>query len=101
MDGLTAFRRAGASGAAPLVLEKLDDAVLEIFCLVREAVVEATDIFLHADRTRVRSLMEREALIDELHRTTEDAARSELLRPVNVNVERREHLLLIVGILPE
>ncbi len=87
--------------AAPLELEKLDEAVLQIFYLVGEAVRGATDIFLHADRTRARSLVEREELIDELHRTAEAAARRELLRPGDVSVEVREHLLLILGILPE
>lgn len=94
-------RSTSLTGNAPLALENLDDAVLEIFYLVREAVAEATDIFLHADRARARSLVERDGLIDELQRQTEAAARRELLRPGDVDVEMREHLLLIVGILPE
>lgn len=92
---------AGAATADPLELQGLDDAVLEIFELVREAVTEATDTFLRADRTRARSLVERDDLIDRLQRSTEAAARGQLLRAGDVPLERREHLVLILGILPE
>ena len=94
-------RESPAGSTARPQTDQLDDAVLQIFYLVREAVLGATDIFLHSDRRKARALVEREELIDQIHHTTEAAVRAELLSPVDVKVERREHLLVILSILPE
>lgn len=82
-------------------LDQLDAAVLEIFALVRTALRDATDIFLHADRAAARHLVERDELIDSLHRRTESAAESLLLHDGDANLDTRRHLLLILAILPE
>lgn len=102
MEILSSPRRVGrAALQAPLELDALDKAVLQIFYLVREAVIGATDIFLSADRPRARSLVERDELIDELHFQTARAARTELLRGGDLPLVEREHLLVVLGILPE
>lgn len=82
-------------------VQEIDAAVLEIFSLVTKALSEATEIFLSADREASRKLVERDQVIDALHRRTEAAAKAEILRGGDVPVQIREHLLLVLGILPE
>lgn len=101
---------AAASGTPPqarpaddLGLQRLDEEVLRIFTLVREALAGATEIFLSTDRDAARALVARDQLIDALHRNLEQAVVTELLRPAgeNVNQARQRRLLLILRILPE
>jgi phosphate transport system protein len=82
-------------------IEGLDEVVLRIFALVREALDEATHIFLTADRSAARSLVERERLIDDLHSKTESAVVAALVRPGSHDLHQRHRLLLILRILPE
>ena len=97
----SAGAQTGASGS--LGLEKLDDEVLRIFTLVREALAGATEIFLATDRDAARALVARDQLIDALHRNLENAVLAELLRPTReeIDPERQRRLLLILRILPE
>jgi phosphate transport system protein len=85
----------GAAGLA-----KLDEEVLRIFTLVREALAGATEIFLATDRDAARALVARDQLIDALHRSLEKAVVDELIRPSD-DAERQRKLLLILRILPE
>jgi phosphate transport system protein len=85
----------------PVELQHLDEAVLRIFHLVRDALGGATDVFLAADRQAARSLMERELLIDALHHEAQALAMKEILREGATDVMVRRRLLLILGILPE
>jgi phosphate transport system protein len=81
-------------------LEKLDEEVLRIFTLVREALAGATEIFLATDRDAARALVARDQLIDALHRNLEQAVLTQLMRP-NADPERQRRLILILRILPE
>ncbi|HWE55425.1 MAG TPA: PhoU domain-containing protein [Acidimicrobiales bacterium] len=85
----------------PASVEQLDAAVLEIFGLVRTALNDATDIFLHADRDAARRLVERDEVIDALHHQTETATEARLLCDKDADLPTRRHLLLILAILPE
>lgn len=86
------------------VLADLDRAVVGIYSLVREALEGATEIFLAADRKAARRLVERDQVIDDLHRRAEAMVTDEFLRPGSFDhygpVERHR-LLLILRILPE
>lgn len=84
-----------------LALADLDEAVVRIFGLVREALDGATDIFLTADRRAARSLVERDHLIDALHRQADSTVMEELVRPGDFDLRDRHRHLLIVRILPE
>jgi phosphate transport system protein len=87
------------SGAVEL--EDLDDAVVRMFSLVREALDGATEIFLAADRKAARSLVERDHLIDALHRQADSTVMEELVRPGDFDLRQRHRHLLILRILPE
>jgi phosphate transport system protein len=82
-------------------LEKLDETVLQMFSLVREALAGATQIFLTPDREAARALVTREQLIDALHGAAEKDVLNELIRPNLDDTERQHRLLLILRILPE
>jgi phosphate transport system protein len=96
---LTASLVEASSG--PVELEDLDGTVVRIFDLVREALDGATEIFLTADREAARSLVERERLIDALHRQAELTVMEELVRPHGFEARQRHRYLLILRILPE
>lgn len=85
----------------PSALEALDQAVTRIYTLVREALDGATEIFLAADRKAARRLVERDQLIDELHRKAEDMVVQDLLRCSDFDLASRHRLILILQILPE
>jgi phosphate transport system protein len=87
--------------ARVLGVEKLDEEVLRIFALVREAIAGATEIFLATDRDAARALVARDQLIDALHRNLENDIFRELIRPNQDDIERQRHLLVILRILPE
>jgi phosphate transport system protein len=90
------------SGPTDVVgLEKLDETVLQMFSLVREALAGATQIFLTPDREAARALVTREQLIDSLHGAAEKDVLNELIRPNLDDTERQHRLLLILRILPE
>ncbi|MBV9660625.1 MAG: hypothetical protein JO337_05665 [Acidimicrobiales bacterium] len=95
---VAAVARSIAPGVAGLV--KLDEEVLRIFTLVREALAGATEIFLATDRDAARALVARDQLIDALHRSLEKAVLDELIRPSD-DADRQRKLLLILRILPE
>ena len=82
-------------------VDPLDEPVLEMFALVRDAVSSATDIFLAGDREAARSLVQRDQLIDSLHAKTEKAVVEELTRQPATDPGRQNRLLLILRILPE
>jgi phosphate transport system protein len=79
----------------------LDEAVVRIYGLVRDAMQGATAIFLSADRRAARSLVERDQLIDELHRQAESVVMDELLRAGSFDRCQRHRHVLILRILPE
>ena len=81
--------------------DPLDEPVLEMFSLVRDAVSSATEIFLAADREAARSLVQRDQLIDSLHNQTEKTVVEELTRQTPTDPSRQNRLLLILRILPE
>jgi phosphate transport system protein len=82
-------------------LHELDDAVVRIFTLVRAALDGATEIFLAADRRAARNLVERDQVIDSLHRQAETTVLERLVRPEGTTERQRHRLLLILRILPE
>lgn len=91
-------------GAHPLPgvdLDPLDDAVLQMFSMVSEALAGATQVFLNPDREAARALIDRDRLIDALHRRIENEVLNELLRSHFDDTDRRTRLLLILRILPE
>ncbi|MDA8048247.1 MAG: hypothetical protein M0Z30_23915 [Actinomycetota bacterium] len=93
-----------ASTPPSSVLAQLDAAVARIYQLVRQALDGATGIFLAADRKAARELVERDRLIDDLHRQAEELVMQELLRPGGFDryaPAERHRLLLILHILPE
>jgi phosphate transport system protein len=81
--------------------DRLDEPVLQMFALVRDAVSSATEIFLAGDREAARSLVQRDQLIDSLHNKTEKAVVEELTRQPQTDPGRQNRLLLILRILPE
>lgn len=91
----------GSLRLGPLPLEKLDDAVLQLFSLVRQALAGATQVFLHPDRDEARALLTREQLIDALHQNLEYEVLNELTGPNVDSVDQHRRLLLILRILPE
>jgi phosphate transport system protein len=82
-------------------LEELDEQVLQIFNLVRDALAGATETFLATDREAARALVARDRLIDALHSEVENSVVEELIRPAKQDRERQQRLLLILRILPE
>lgn len=82
-------------------VDPLDEPVLQMFALVRDAVSSATEIFLAGDREAARSLVQRDQLIDSLHAKTEKAVVEELTRQPTTDPGRQNRLLLILRILPE
>lgn len=86
---------------AVAVTSQVDEAVNQIFGLVREALDGATDIFLAADRRAARTLVERDQLIDTVCRQAEAAVVQELVEAETTDPVHRHRLLLIVRILPE
>jgi phosphate transport system protein len=84
-----------------LRLQQLDNAVLQLFSLVREALAGATQVFLNPDRDETRALITREQLIDALHRDVERDVLDELILPNRDDLARYRRLLLILRILPE
>jgi phosphate transport system protein len=97
--GVAASRVEASPG--PVGLEDLDEAVVRIFNLVREALDGAAEIFLTADRRAARSLVERDHLIDTLHREADTKVMEELIRPGDFDLRLRHRHLLILRILPE
>ena len=82
-------------------MENLDEAVLQMFSLVSDAVAGATQVFLTPDREAARVLIDRDQLIDALHRRVENEVLNELIDPLHDDAKRRRRLLLILRILPE
>jgi len=87
--------------AGSQAMDQLDEAVVRIFGLVREALDGATEIFLAADRKAARELVERDQVIDELHRQAEEMVMHELVQPGELDLRARHRLILILRILPE
>lgn len=89
------------AATGPLEPEDLDGAVLRMFDLVREALREATEVFLAADRRAARGLVERDHLIDALHHQADTAVTEQLVRSGEFDLWQRHRHLLILRILPE
>jgi phosphate transport system protein len=89
----------GPSGVVRV--EDLDGVVLRIYALVGEALAGATEIFLTADRSAARHLVERDHLIDTLHGKAESAVVAALVRSGPFDLDERHRHLLILRILPE
>lgn len=87
--------------SGPVGIDELDGVVLRIFALVRDALDGATQVFLTADRPAARDLVERDHLIDALHREAESAVVAALVRPGTFDISQRHRHLLILRILPE
>jgi phosphate transport system protein len=87
--------------AATIGMQQLDEAVLQMFSLVSDALAGSTQVFLTPDREAARALIDRDQLIDALHRRVEHDVLTELIDPRHDDVERRRRLLLILQILPE
>ncbi len=84
-----------------LDLDELDQLVVRMFALVQEALRGATEIFLTADRRAARSLVERDRLIDALHRQAETQVVEAMVHAGEFDLVRRHRHLLILRILPE
>lgn len=82
-------------------LRELDEQVLHVFTLVRDAIAGATETFLSTDRDAARALVARDQLIDALHSKLENAVIDQLVQPGKEDRERLRRLLLILRILPE
>ena len=100
MIGVIGTTDVDITSASPTV-DPLDEPVLQMFDLVRDAVSSATQIFLAGDRDAARSLVQRDQLIDSLHAKTEKAVVEELTRQPQTDPGRQNRLLLILRILPE
>jgi phosphate transport system protein len=81
--------------------DSVDEPVLQMFTLVRDAVSSATEIFLAGDREAARSLVQRDQIIDALHAKTEKAVVDQLTSGPQADPAYHNHLLLILRILPE
>ena len=82
-------------------VDPLDAQVLQIYSLVHEAVVRATEVFLGADRAAARTIVERDQLIDALHDRIDQEVVAELALPERLDADRKAWLFLIFRILPE
>ncbi|HEX4863080.1 MAG TPA: PhoU domain-containing protein [Acidimicrobiales bacterium] len=82
-------------------LQELDEQVLQVFTLVRDAIAGATETFLSTDRDAARALVARDQLIDALHRRLENTVIDQLVQPGKEDRERLRRLLVILRILPE
>jgi phosphate transport system protein len=81
-------------------LDEIDARVTQLYALVNESLVAATDSFLAADREEARSITRRDARIDELEREIEQTVERTLLfeAPVARDFHR---LITALRIVPE
>jgi phosphate transport system protein len=101
LDPVTASTSTRTPCGLRVDLERMDQSVLQMFSLVRQALDGATQVFLTPDRAAARALVVRDELIDALHRDVEHDVWNELIGPNLDDTERRRHLLLILCVLPE
>lgn len=81
-------------------LDLIEGKVIQLFALVAEGLVAATDALLSGDTEVARLLMEREDLIDDLYRDTEKLVNSQLALQSPVAGDLR-FLLSVLRIVPE
>jgi phosphate transport system protein len=86
---------------ATIRMGQLDEDVLQMFSLVSDALAGSTQVFLTPDREAARALIDRDELIDALHRKVENDVLHELIEPRHDDPDRRRRLLLILLILAE
>jgi phosphate transport system protein len=82
-------------------VDLLDTQVLQIFCLVHQAVGRATEVFLEADREAARAVVQSDQFIDSLCDRVDQAVVAELAVPRSPDADRNAWLLLIFRVLPE
>jgi phosphate transport system protein len=81
-------------------LEVIEGKVIQLFALVAEGLVAATDALLSGDTDVARMLIEREELIDNLYRDTERLVNSQLALQAPAAGDLR-FLLSVLRIVPE
>ncbi|HZU74267.1 MAG TPA: PhoU domain-containing protein [Acidimicrobiales bacterium] len=83
------------------VIDDIDQQVLQIFALVREALAGATEAFLATDRDAARKLAARDRLIDGLYEEMDRAVVDLLMSPAALAPADRKRLITVLRILPE
>lgn len=81
-------------------LDEIDAKVRQLFALVSECVVAATEAFLASDRDTAKALMDRDALIDSLYADVETLAQEQFALQSPMAQDMR-FLLTILRVVPE
>src|SRR5439155_26035475 len=81
-------------------LEEIDQKVVQLFALVAEGVAKATDAFLAGDREAAESLVDADAVIDELYCDVEELVQRQFALQSPMARDMR-FLLSVLRIVPE
>src|SRR5436309_11556987 len=81
-------------------LEEIDQKVVQLFALVAEGVAKATDAFLASDREAAESLVDADAVIDELYCDVEELVQRQFALQSPMARDMR-FLLSVLRIVPE
>src|SRR5436309_9802541 len=81
-------------------LEEIDQKVVQLFALVAESVAKATDAFLANDREAAESLVDADAVIDELYTDVEELVQRQFALQSPMAKDMR-FLLSVLRIVPE
>jgi phosphate transport system protein len=82
-------------------VDTIDQQVLQLFAMVSEGLVRATEAFLDVDRDAARELLVGERSIDVLHSSTEALVERELERNLHWADAEVRHLVSVLRIVPE
>ena len=90
-----------SSEAAAYGTEDLRPQTVRVFALVGEAIATATHALLSSDRELAKQVVDRDVVIDDLVNELVSVAEARLLANVNLDLDGRRELLILLRILPE
>jgi len=90
-----------SSGAAAYGTEDLRPQTVRVFALVGEAIATATHALLSSDRELAKQVVDKDVVIDDLVNELVSVAEARLLANVNLDLDGRRELLILLRILPE
>ena len=90
-----------SSEAAAYGTEDLRPQTVRVFALVGEAIATATHALLSSDRELAKQVVDKDVVIDDLVNELVSVAEARLLANVNLDLDSRRELLILLRILPE
>ncbi|HEY5104617.1 MAG TPA: PhoU domain-containing protein [Acidimicrobiales bacterium] len=90
-----------SSEAAAYGTEDLRPQTVRVFALVGEAIATATHALLSSDRELAKQVVDKDVVIDDLVNELVSVAEARLLANVNLDLDGRRELLILLRILPE